>query len=548
VGNAVVYVGAKTGRDGVHGASMASQEFSTDKEPDRPTVQVGDPFTEKLLLEATLEALQAGVIVGIQDMGAAGLTSSSFEMAGRAKTGLEIDLDRIPTRETGMSAYELLLSESQERMLLVTEDRLLPDLQKIYEKWDLHAEVIGRVVEGNPKTGGRVKMTKGGQQVVDLPVELVTEPPPTERPKMAPSDFQQRWFIDRNRMLVASLDAKFKTLFEDVSFGDPRPLVQQYDSMVGNRTVGGTFDDAAVLRLREVEGKNLRLALTTDCNPRVCWLYPKEGGRRAVAEAAMNLAVRGAEPVGITDCLNFGNPENPEVMWQLAECIDGISEACESLKIPVVSGNVSLYNDTDGKPIYPTPMIGMAGLIEDGEPLPHSAFYSSQLELALIGPVEAGLGGSVMAAQWFKRDCGKPEETDLALLERAIRFCQRFRKRKVKHAAHDISDGGLALTSLEMAFHSPIESIGLELHIPQGCDIDRFLFGETVPRLIVAYDPVERTDLESTASQAGVTFTVIGQTHDNSTFTIKQGGATILTQDMPELKQRWRDRWKPLFS
>jgi phosphoribosylformylglycinamidine synthase subunit PurL len=375
IGNTVVYVGARTGRDGVHGATMASKEFSTDKELERPTVQVGDPFTEKLLLEATLEAMKAGVIVGIQDMGAAGLTSSSFEMAHRAKTGLEINLDKIPTREPEMRAFELLLSESQERMLLVTSPDKVAALRAIFEKWDLHAEEIGTVVLGN-----RIKMTKNNEVVVDLPVELVTEPLMADRPANPPVDLKQRWFLDRNRMLVASLQSKFQSLMEEINFANPEKLISQYDSMVGNRTVGGAQDDAAVIRVREMGKKEIRLAVKADCNPRVCWLWPREGGRRAVAECALNLAVRGAEPIGITDCLNFGSPENPEVMWQFSESIEGISESCEALKIPVVSGNVSFYNETDGKPIYPTPMIGMVGILEDKLPCPNPIFTALNLK------------------------------------------------------------------------------------------------------------------------------------------------------------------------
>jgi phosphoribosylformylglycinamidine synthase II len=543
IGNVVVYVGSKTGRDGVHGATMSSREFSTDKEPDRPTVQVGDPFTEKLLLEATLEAMNAGLIVGIQDMGAAGLTSSSFEMAYRAKNGLDLDLTKVPTREVGMSAYELLLSESQERMLLVCKPECWPDLRKIFDKWDLHAEEIGHVVEGS-----RVKMTYQDQIVVDLPVDLVTDPPMADRPKATPGDIKQRWFIDRNRMLSAPLDQKFEAVLSDINFASPSRLVQQYDSTVGNRTEGGTYDDAAVLRLRDCPEKPIKLALTVDCNPRVCWLWPREGGRRAVAESAMNLAVRGAEPIGVTDCLNFGSPENPEVMWQFEECIEGISEACETLKTPIVSGNVSFYNETDGNPIYPTPMIGMVGLMEGNEKLPESSFYSTHLELALLGPREGELGGSVLAYQWFKRDCGKPGETDLKLLDRAVKFVYRLRKMKAHLALHDVSDGGLTVAALEMAFHSPHKEIGLELSIPQGADVDQFLFGEAVPRVLIAFDPVERTELETQASRAGVLFTPVGQTTDRGEFKIMQGGATVLKSSMSGLKQRWFDKWKPLFE
>jgi len=543
IGNLVVYVGAKTGRDGVHGATMASKEFSSDEELERPTVQVGDPFTEKLLLEATLEAMKSGVVVGIQDMGAAGLTSSSFEMAHRANSGLEISLDKIPTREPEMAAFELLLSESQERMLLVTSPEKLKPLKDIYEKWDLHAEEIGKVVSGN-----RVKMTLRGNTVVDLPVDLVTEPLLTDRPSSPPVDLKQRWFLDRNKMLVATLNSKFQSLMEELNFSNPQRLIEQYDSMVGNRTVGGTQDDAAVIRIRDMGEREVRLAMKADCNPRVCWLWPREGGRRAVAECAINLAVRGAEPIGITDCLNFGSPENPEVMWQFSESIEGISESCEALKIPVISGNVSFYNETDGKPIYPTPMIGMVGIIDDKLPLPHSNFYSTQLEIALVGPAEGGLGGSLMASSWFKRECGQPEETDLAMLERMLRFCQRLRKRKIIHAAHDISDGGLVCTALEMAFHSPFECTGVEILIPQETDLDRFLFGETIPRLLIAYEPIERVDLENTASQAGVKFTHIGNTTDSSLFTIRQGGAQIFSSNIPDLKKGWNHRWDKFFK
>lgn len=542
-GNWVVYVGAKTGRDGVHGATMASQEFSTEKEPDRPTVQVGDPFTEKLLLEATLEVLGKNLTVGIQDMGAAGLTSSSFEMAHRGQSGMDLNLDEIPCRETAMSAYEMLLSESQERMLLVATPENLSEIVSIYEKWDLHAVCIGKVTDGN-----RVKMTKNGLTIVDIPIDLVISPPVPERPKLAPGDLKQRWFLDRNRLLSATLEAKFQSLFEDMNFAYCGALVEQYDSMVGNRTLGSVFSDSAVLRVREIENRSVRLAMTVDCNPRVCWLSPREGGRRAVAESALNLAVRGAEPIGLTDCLNFGSPENPEVMWQFEESIAGISETCETLKIPVISGNVSFYNDTDGKAIYPTPMIGMVGLIEDRDGVPHSSIFSTQAEIALLGPIEGGLGGTMLASQWFKRDCGKPEDTDLKMLERMLKFLKGIRKKKLELALHDVSDGGLVAAILEMAFYSPFECIGLELLNPPQCDTDGFLFGETVPRVLAAYDSIERVELEGLASQMGVTFTVIGNATDDSRFVLKQGGAKVWDFSMPALKTKWKNRWENIFG
>ncbi len=543
-GNWMVYVGSKTGRDGVHGATMASQEFSSDKEAERPTVQVGDPFTEKLLLEASLEVMKAGLVVGIQDMGAAGLTSSSFEMAHRAKAGLELDLDQIPVRETGMSGYELLLSESQERMLLVCEPAKFAAIEKIFAKWDLHAVKVGEVVEGH-----RVKMTKAGEQVVDLPVELVVDPLFPERAKAAPTDLRQRWFMDRNRMLVGSLDAKFEALFEDINIANPTPLIRQYDSTVGNRTADGVLEDAAIMRIREIEGKQVRLALSVDCNPKVAWLSPREGGRRAVAEAAINLAMKGAEGIGITDCLNFGSPENPEVMWQFEEAIEGISEACEALKIPVVSGNVSFYNDTDGKPVYPTPMIGMVGKLDESQRIPKGNFYSTDLEIALLGIREGGLGGSSLASQWFKRDCGKPDDTDLASLERMIRFCMKLGKKRMEFAMHDISDGGMVTALAEMAFKSPhVSVIGMETEIPRETDIDGFLFGETMPRVLVAYEPSDQGELETFASQCGVQFTRIGKTTDSGKWIFKQGGAIILERKVADLQQKWHSRWNGFFE
>lgn len=543
VGNLVVYVGAKTGRDGVHGATMASKEFCSEVEAERPTVQVGDPFTEKLLMEASLEVMRQGLVIGIQDMGAAGLTSSSFEMAHRAGTGLVVDLDKIPARELNMSGYELLLSESQERMLLVTDADRIEALRAVFEKWDLHAEVVGEVVQGS-----RVKMRKNAEWVVDLPIDLVVNPPLPERPKAAPSDQRQRWFMDRNRMLVAPVEAKFQVVLSDPSFGDPGPIVQQYDSMVGNRTEGGAVDDAAVIRVRDIENRSVRLVLSADCNPRVCWLSPREGGRRAVLEAATNLAMRGATPIGITDCLNFGSPENPEVMWQFDEAIEGICEACQALEIPVVSGNVSFYNDTDSKPIHPTPVVGMVGLIEDRDPLPESNFFDTGLEIALLGNVEGGLGGSVMAAQWFKRDCGQPDDTDIGAVTRMLRLFSRVRKVKVKYGVHDISEGGLVTALLEMVIHGRHDCTGVELTVPFGVDLDRFLFGETIPRVVLAFDSSDREEFERMANQAGVPFTLIGQVNDTDQFHVVQGKSTTLLSDMKKIRETYSQKWKSLIE
>lgn len=543
VGNRVVYVGAKTGRDGVHGATMSSKEFSSDEELDRPTVQVGDPFTEKLLLEATLEAAQKKLIVGIQDMGAAGLTSSSFEMAHRAGTGLMIDLDKVPTREKNMSGYELLLSESQERMLIVCTNEQLPQLKEVFEKWDLHAEEIGEVI-----SEPHVRMKKNGEEIVNLPVSLVAEPPLMERAVMAPSDLKQRWFLDRNKLLLGSIEKKFDSIFSFVGFAHPAPLIRQYDSQVGNRTVNEVYEDAAVLRLREIEGREISLSVTVEGNPRVTWLDPMEGGKRAIAEAVLNLALKGTQAIGVTDCLNFASPENPEVMWQFSQAIEGISLACEALEIPVVSGNVSLYNETDGKPIYPSLMVGVVGIKEGKLKLRPSFFTSSQCELGLVGPPEGGIGGSLLASQWFQRDCGQPEKTDLKLLKRTLNFIESIYSKRFDFSGHDISDGGLLLSLLEMAFYSPLSGLGLEVHIPHGAEVDGFLFGETAPRVLLAYDSAETTEIERCAQQAGVSFTSIGMVNDSGLLHVKQGGASILKQELALLKKSWSGRWNKMFS
>lgn len=539
-GNPLIYVGAKTGRDGVHGASMASREFSSEKELDRPAVQVGDPFTEKLLLEASLEAMRAGLVVGIQDMGAAGITSSSFEMAYRAKTGLEIDLDRVPLRESGMSAFEILLSESQERMLLVATPEAWEPLRKIFEKWDLHAEVIGKVVSGNS-----VKMTFQGETVVHLPVELVADTPIASRPFSAPKNLEDLWFLDSATLKQKPLSEKWEALLSDPQFAHSAPLIEQYDSMVGVRTVGEVLEDAAVLRLREAGNK--KIAITLDGNSRISFLSPREGGRRTVAEAALNLAVRGSQPVGLTDCLNFGSPENPEVLWQFSESVEGISEACAALQIPVVSGNVSFYNDTDGKPIYPTPLIGMVGLFEKNLPVVGTGLFSEGLEIALLGKLEAGLGGSLLSSQIFHRECGKPEETDLEAVKKTLSFLQELHKCEVPLVAHDISDGGLALAALEMSFHSP-SKFGMTLTVPeQVTDLDSFLFGEALPRILLAYAPNQASRVAALAQKFSLPLWVVGKSTDEPKLKIHQATQSLIEIDIKTAHQKWQQKWKELF-
>jgi len=543
IGNAVVYVGAKTGRDGVHGATMASKEFNTEEAPDRPTVQVGDPFTEKLLLEASLEAMRLGLVIGIQDMGAAGLTSSSFEMAGRAGTGLEIDLDKIPAREKEMTAYELLLSESQERMLLVTSEDRLKALHAVFDKWDLHAEVIGTVVEGD-----RVKMWKSGEVVVDLPVTLVVDPLEDPRPAASPDWLKPLWDFSAEKVAAQTFDKKLSILIDDIHFAEPLPLTLQYDSTVGNRTEGGTFDDGAVIRLRDLGPSAPRLAFSVDCNPRVCYLDPLEGGRRAVAESALNVAVRGAEPIGITDCLNFGSPQNPHVMWQFQQCIEGISLACEALEIPVVSGNVSFYNDTDKKPIYPTPMVGLVGVMPAETYLPLSTFDKAGDVLVLVGPLEGELGGSRLLSGVLGEDRGRPSQTDMALVAKTIRFCQEVCATQKGFALHDISDGGLACSALEMSFFRGEGLLGCEVEIPAAANADRFLFGETLGRVLVSASADTAKALQSVATKYGLSVQTIGRVTADAKFDVTQNGKSVLSTSLSASYSQWKKKWEPLFT
>jgi phosphoribosylformylglycinamidine synthase II len=357
VGNTVFYVGAKTGRDGIHGATMASAEFGEGSEERRPTVQVGDPFMEKVLLEACLEALRTGAVVGIQDMGAAGLACSTSEMGARAGTGIEIDVAKVPKREPGMTAYEVMLSESQERMLLVAEQGREAEIVSVFEKWDLHAEPIGRVVAEK-----RLRVWNGDRLEADVPNEALTEDAPVyERPWVEPANPAAAFDVLALQP-PADLGGALLAVLASPALANKRWISRQYDSTVRANTIVGPGSDAAVVR---VKGTRKALALATDGNGRYCWLDPFEGARLAVAEACRNVVAAGGRPLGATNCLNFGNPERPEIMGQLVRAIAGMGEACRALEVPITGGNVSLYNETDGRAIYPTPVVGVVGLLED---------------------------------------------------------------------------------------------------------------------------------------------------------------------------------------
>src|SRR5437764_3062838 len=378
VGNPVIYVGSKTGRDGIHGATMASAEFDETSEEKRPTVQVGDPFTEKLLLEACLEIMATDAIVGIQDMGAAGLTSSSFEMAGRAGTGVRLDLDRVPVRESGMTPYEIMLSESQERMLIVAKRGREDEVVRIFEKWDLNAAVIGEVTDD-----GFVRLFWRDEEVGTIPVDPISTEAPVYRRPMAEIKRQLPDTLDRAGGGAGARLSHLQRLLASPNLCSKHWIFEQYDTTVRTNTIARPEQrDAAIVR---VKGTGRALAMTSDVNPVYCFLDPYEGGKQAVAEAARNIAASGARPVAITDCLNFGSPERPEIMWQFAECIRGISDACVALDTPVVSGNVSFYNETEGRAVVPTPTVGMVGILEREDIGTDLHFPEAGLDVILLG-------------------------------------------------------------------------------------------------------------------------------------------------------------------
>jgi phosphoribosylformylglycinamidine synthase II len=473
VGNPVVYVGSRTGRDGIHGATMASTEFGADSEAKRPTVQVGDPFTEKLLIEACLELMATDAIVAIQDMGAAGLTSSSVEMAGKGNVGIALDLDAVPQRETGMSAYEMMLSESQERMLMVLRPDRQAMAQAIFAKWELDFAVIGHL------TGtGRIVVTHRGVVEADIPLDPLAEQAPLyDRPIL---DTPPRAPLGDVADPVGIAEA-LVTLIGCPDLCSRAWVWNQYDSTIGGQTVrrpGGA--DAAVVR---IDGHRRALALTTDCTPRYCFADPEQGGKQAVAEAWRNITAVGATPLAITDNMNFGNPEKPEIMGQFAGCIRGIAAACRALDFPVVSGNVSLYNETQGSGILPTPAIGGLGVIEDAAASVGIALRAG-LELVVVGRAQGWLGQSLWLREIAGREEGPPPPVDLAEERRVGDFVRAQISAGTVAACHDVSDGGLLVAVAEMALAG---NIGVHLApLPPGLPHHALWFGEDQGRYVVA--------------------------------------------------------------
>jgi phosphoribosylformylglycinamidine synthase len=541
VGNPVIYVGSKTGRDGIHGATMASAEFDEASEEKRPTVQVGDPFTEKLLLEACLEIMDSDAIVGIQDMGAAGLTSSSFEMAGRAGTGIRMDLDRVPVRESGMTPYEIMLSESQERMLIVAKQGREEEVIRVFEKWDLNAAVVGAVTDD-----GFVRLQWHGEEVAKIPVEPIsTEAPVYERPMARPAYADQvQPVLARDRSEDGDLTDTLLRLVASPNLCSKHWIFEQYDTTVRTNTVAGPERrDAAIIRIKDT---GRAVAITADVNPVYCYLDPYEGGKQAVAEAARNVAVSGARPAAITDCLNFGSPERPEIMWQFAEAIRGISDACRALDTPVVSGNVSFYNETEGRAVYPTPSIGMVGLLESDRAGCGLAFAEAQLEVLLFGETRDELGGSEWQQQFAPEALAAPPRVDLDHEKRLIDLLLSLHGEQLLATAHDLSNGGLAVALAEMSMGGIGCHVELAGHA-DAVDATALLFGETQGRVLAAIRPADRERLLALASQHGIRVQPIGHTA-YGTFLIERNGVPLVRIAAQELARVWRSAFALLLG
>jgi phosphoribosylformylglycinamidine synthase len=538
-GNPVIYVGSKTGRDGIHGATMASEEFSEGSEAKRPNVQVGDPFLEKLLLEACLEAMQTGAIVGIQDMGAAGLTCSTCEMGARGGTGVEIELDRVPQRETGMTPYEIMLSESQERMLLVAQKGREEEVFRIFQKWGLDAVEIGRVT-----SDAKMRVLEHGDVVAEIPNAALTDDAPVYKRPLARWEPPVEREMPEHIKLAESGDfsARLKRLLASPNICSKRWVWQQYDHMVQTNTVDAPgAGDAGVIRIK---GSNRGLAMALDGNSRWCYLDPRLGAMHAVAEAARKVACAGATPIGATNCLNFGNPEKPHIMWQFSQTIDGITKACEELDTPITGGNVSFYNETLGEGIYPTPVIGVVGLLEDVHKTAKMQFAQAGRKIVLLRANEAGdavdaeleFGSSEYAKEILGALWGYPPELDIekeATLQRALVALIRT---GLVESAHDCSDGGLAVALVESALPG---GIGLSVRLSgQQAAPEFLLFGEDASRVILSCDPIQLPRIKQVAEEYGIFADVLGETGSDRV-EISVGGQPVISASIAELGEAY---------
>jgi phosphoribosylformylglycinamidine synthase len=538
-GNPVIYVGSKTGRDGIHGATMASEEFSEASEAKRPNVQVGDPFLEKLLLEACLEAMQTGAIVGIQDMGAAGLTCSTCEMGARGHVGTEIELDRVPQRETGMTAYEIMLSESQERMLLVAQKGREDEVFQVFQKWGLDAVEIGRVTND-----GKMRVLHHGKVVSEIPNEALTDDAPVYKRPL------ERWEppvpreMPQHIKLAAAGDLthNLTRLLASPNICGKRWVWQQYDHMVQINTVEGPgAGDAGVIRIK---GSQRGLAMALDGNSRWCYLDPQLGAMHAVAEAARNVACAGATPVGATNCLNFGNPEKPQIMWQFSKVIDGITKACEELDVPITGGNVSFYNETLGEGIYPTPVIGIVGILDDVHKAVAPSFRAPGRTLVLLRASEPGdltdaeseFGSSEYAKEILGAVWGFPPALELdreAALQKAV---VEMIGAGLVDSVHDCSEGGIAVTLAESTFPN---GVGIHVNLTSlGLPPEYILFGEDASRVVISCDPGNLSRIKQAAIKHGLSAEEIGETI-SAEIQIRLDGRVVVSATVRELRDSY---------
>lgn len=531
VGNPVFYVGPATGRDGIHGATFASEELTAESEAKRPAVQVGDPFMEKLVLEATLELINSGIVVGIQDMGAAGLTCSSSEMASKAGNGMELYLDEVPQREEGMTPYEMMLSESQERMLFVVKPEHEAQAKEIFERWGLICAKVGKVTDD-----GSLKLFHKGQLVGDLPVKaLVDECPVYNKPSKVPAYYEQQASVDTTRYAeVANLTDALKKVLASPTVASKEWVYNQYDYMVRTSTYVRPGSDAAVVG---VTGTRKALAMTTDCNGRYVYLDPEVGGAIAVAEAARNIVCSGAEPLAITDNLNFGNPEKPEIFWQLEKAADGISEACRKLNAPVIGGNVSLYNENAKGAIYPTPVIGMVGLVHDLDHITTQGFKKEGDVILLLGETKAELGGSEFQKVVHGVTEGRPPQIDLDTEKKLLDTVLGAIQKGLVASAHDLSEGGLAAALAESCISG---RIGAKVNVKTDLRSDFELFSESQSRIVLSASPEKAAELEAWIAGNGVPVRNIGNVQGQD-LQIEINAKQAIQSPVAQLEKVWKD-------
>ena len=506
-GNSVLIVGSSTGRDGIHGATFASEEISEKSEQKRPSVQIGDPFMEKLLLEATLEVIKASLAVGIQDMGAAGITCSTSEMAARGKSGIQIDVSLVPTREDKMTPYEIMLSESQERMLVVAKKGKEKEIQQVFSKWGLNSVIIGHVTDD-----GMLKVKNRKETVAEIPADCLVlggGAPVYTREKRKPKYLSEISKLDLSSIKIpGNLNQVLLKLVGSPNICSKRWIYEQYDTMVRTGTIVGPGSDAGVLRLRKTDRL---IALSTDCNPRYCYLDPYLGAAAAVSEAARNLVCSGAKPLAVTNCLNFGNPYKPEVYWTFAECVKGMGDACRKLDTPVTGGNVSFYNEDPGGAIYPTPLVGMLGVIDNIKYVTTQWFKDDGDVIVLLGKTKQELGGTEYMKVIHNKVKGSPPHLNLDYEQGVQKACLEVIYSGIIKSAHDCSEGGLAVALVECCISSPDGFKGAEVKLKENMRADALLFGESQSRIIVSLESKNLAEFERIISKYKIDYSILGE-------------------------------------